>query len=237
MKITKPTLILNEGVCKANIARMVNKAQSHGLELQPHFKTHQSKAIGEWFRASGVSKITVSSVGMAMYFAENGWQDITIAFPCNILEIEAINDLAQKIELTLLVDNQAIVERLDQELHHSVSIYIEINSGGNRSGVPVNDQELIKQLAELITSTTKLNLKGLYSHAGHTYSANGEEEIVKIGSSSLNQLIELKNELMKYYPQIITCFGDTPSCSVLDDFKGINRISPGNFVFYDVMQT
>ena len=30
--------------------------------------------------------------------------------------------------------------------------------------------------------------------------------------------------------------GDTPSCSIIDDFTGVDEIRPGNFVFYDVMQ-
>jgi D-serine deaminase-like pyridoxal phosphate-dependent protein len=30
--------------------------------------------------------------------------------------------------------------------------------------------------------------------------------------------------------------GDTPSCSVIDDFTNADEIRPGNFVFYDVMQ-
>ena len=30
--------------------------------------------------------------------------------------------------------------------------------------------------------------------------------------------------------------GDTPACSVLDDFTGVDELRPGNFVFYDLMQ-
>jgi D-serine deaminase-like pyridoxal phosphate-dependent protein len=30
--------------------------------------------------------------------------------------------------------------------------------------------------------------------------------------------------------------GDTPSCSVCENFEGVDEIRPGNFVFYDLMQ-
>ena len=40
---------------------------------------------------------------MAEYFAENGWNDITIAFPFNLLEIDKINELAGKINLNILI--------------------------------------------------------------------------------------------------------------------------------------
>ena len=86
IQVTEPTMVLNEEVCKSNIARMAAKAKAANVVFRPHFKTHQSREIGEWFRASGVDKITVSSLNMAMKFAEWGWNDITVAFPVNCLE-------------------------------------------------------------------------------------------------------------------------------------------------------
>ena len=62
IQVTEPTMVLNEEVCKSNIARMAAKAKAANVVFRPHFKTHQSREIGEWFRASGVDKITVSSL-------------------------------------------------------------------------------------------------------------------------------------------------------------------------------
>ncbi|RMG79679.1 MAG: alanine racemase, partial [Bacteroidetes bacterium] len=91
MPLTQPVPLLQSDICRANIRRMVGKARKNGVRLRPHFKTHQSAEIGEWFRAEGVSQIAVSSLVMAEYFAGAGWSDITVAFPVNILEIETIN--------------------------------------------------------------------------------------------------------------------------------------------------
>ena len=79
---TRPTLLIDKAKCKANIKRMALKARQNDIEFRPHLKTHQSLEIGDWFRQEGVTKITVSSVAMAKYFAQDGWKDITIAFPC-----------------------------------------------------------------------------------------------------------------------------------------------------------
>ena len=79
--IKKPTLLLNANQTRKNIQWMVQKAGAEDIRLRPHFKTHQSAVIGEWFREAGVTAITVSSVDMAAYFADHGWKDITIAFP------------------------------------------------------------------------------------------------------------------------------------------------------------
>ena len=97
LNITKTTLLLDKSKAFANIEFMAKKAQRCGVRLRPHFKTHQSAQIGEWFRQHEIDAITVSSVEMAQYFARHGWRDITIAIPVNLREIDAINQLAQKV--------------------------------------------------------------------------------------------------------------------------------------------
>ena len=77
-KFTKPTLFVNKQIALRNIQRMAAKAKQSNVRFRPHFKTHQSVDIGEWFRKFCVTAITVSSVEMAAYFAANGWADITI---------------------------------------------------------------------------------------------------------------------------------------------------------------
>ena len=54
IQVTEPTMVLNEEVCKSNIARMAAKAKAANVVFRPHFKTHQSREIGseraEWIR-------------------------------------------------------------------------------------------------------------------------------------------------------------------------------------------
>lgn len=46
----------------------------------------------------------------------------------------------------------------------------------------------------------------------------------------------LKEKYISRFPDLITSYGDTPSCSIADDLSGFDEIRPGNFVYYDVMQ-
>ena len=84
--ITKPTLLLDKQKCLLNIRRMKHKANRNNVQFRPHFKTHQSIEIGEWFRQEGVLSISVSSLKTAKYFAGAGGDDITIVFPVNLRE-------------------------------------------------------------------------------------------------------------------------------------------------------
>jgi len=115
MKITRPTLLLDKKKCRKNIQEMALKAEKHNLKFRPHFKTHQSAEIGEWFKDFGVNSISVSSVEMAEYFLKNGWNDITIAFPFNQLEINEINILAQRIKLNILLVSSESIEFIKEK--------------------------------------------------------------------------------------------------------------------------
>ncbi|MDZ7693840.1 MAG: alanine racemase [Balneolaceae bacterium] len=165
--VKSPTLLLDEEICRANIQRMVEKAERHALTLKPHFKTHQSAAIGEWFRDEGVRSITVSSVQMAEYFAEHGWNDITIGFPVNIREVEMLKTLSEQIDtLSLFAYNDYALDALEKNLRTPVQIYIEIDTGANRSGLAPHQPEEISRIKNRIESSANMQFKGFYSHPG-----------------------------------------------------------------------
>ena len=66
--IREPTLLLDTERVHHNMERMATRARRAGVRLRPHFKTHQSIAVGAWFREAGVEGITVSSLRMAADF-------------------------------------------------------------------------------------------------------------------------------------------------------------------------
>lgn len=230
--LTKPRLILDPVRCKRNIKRITQKSKKLGLEYRPHFKTHQSVEIGRWFRNEGVSGITVSSISMASYFAEDGWDDITIAFPFYNGMIEQLQKLEEMSKLRLFLHRVSDIEHLNSILKHPFKVYIEIDAGYGRSGIAHNDYHTLDQLIEAATSGSKSQFHGFYIHDGGTYRARGIEDIKERILNSHYALQSLK----KRYPQSATSLGDTPSASVLDKFEGIDEITPGNLVFYDWMQ-
>lgn len=236
MDITEPTLLLNEDTCKANIKRMAGKARQHGLTFKPHMKTHQSAEIGEWLKKEGAEAITVSSVTMAEYFSEYGWNDITIAFPCNIKQVERIDSLAGKSSLTLLVNNTSACKKLDAKLTNKVSVYIELDTGSNRTGLRVDNLSQIKTLIGELDNSQRLDWIGFYSHPGHSYDSRSEEEIRQVHQSVIEQVKQLRSKLEPEYGNFQVCIGDTPCSSKALNFEGVDAISPGNFVFYDLMQ-
>ena len=234
--ITKPTLVLDKERCLANIRRMSLKAEKHHLLFRPHFKTHQSRIIGRWFRDAGVTRITVSSVTMARYFALDGWKDITIAFPVNLHELGMINELSQMATVNLLVSSGEKIETIGKQLAQNTGIFVEIDTGYGRSGINASFTDIIRDVIRKIRNTPHLEFSGLLSHTGNTYSAGKREEVLTIHDQALRQLINLRKELSDLAPEFIISIGDTPACCLSDNFSGIDEIRPGNFVFFDLMQ-
>ncbi|KAF0199294.1 MAG: alanine racemase [Bacteroidetes bacterium] len=230
-----PSFLIDEIICRSNIHRMAQKALAHGLIFRPHFKTHQSVEVGEWFKDEGIRAITVSSLTMAAIFADAGWNDITIAFPMNIRETDGINHLAGKIRLNLLFDmpQQALVA--SKKIAHPAGYFIKADVGYHRSGVEPNDHETI-QLILKATQGTSLTFKGFLTHSGNTYHANSRDEILGIHNDAIGLLHELKLQYQSLYPEILISIGDTPSCSIAKNFTGIDEIRPGNFAYFDLMQ-
>jgi D-serine deaminase-like pyridoxal phosphate-dependent protein len=230
-----PQLILSEKQVRANIDLFVQKARHHHLFFRPHFKTHQSLQVGEWFREAGVNAITVSSLKMARRFAAAGWNDITIAFPLNMSEVEGYAQLAGEVSLNVLFDQPAQVLAFREKLKYEAGFFIKIDVGYHRAGVLPQQTPIIDELL-MAAGSGPLKFKGFLTHAGQTYRAASVEEIRSIHLKTAGILQHLRQQYHGRYPGIITSTGDTPSCSLADDFSGIDEIRPGNFVYYDLMQ-
>ena len=213
---------------------MKQKADKYRLDLRPHMKTAQLIEVADLAKNIGISKITVSSVSMAQYFAKARYQDICIAFPINILEIETIFSLSKKIKLAVIIDQFQTAEFLANQTTNKLDLWIEITTTANRSGIFFQNTALISQILGILKSNPNICFSGFLTHAGHTYAAKDTSEILEIHQRELEVFSRLKESFSDYSPKI--SIGDTPSATLSDNFEGIDEIRPGNFMYYDLMQ-
>jgi len=236
MNIIEPTLVLDAGKCRSNIRLIIKKAEDSGVIFRPHFKTHNSLEIGEWFREEGVKKIAVSSVRMAEYFADGGWDDITIAITFNLLETDKVNKLirsGKKINLT--IDSPETLRTLLKKLKYPADFFLKIDTGYNRTGMAVEKVDEINTILSM-ASGSRLRFSGFLTHSGHSYRAGSKEEILDIYNDTISKMDFLKERFIEEYPDLLISVGDTPTVSIAPELTGVDEIRPGNFVFYDLMQ-
>lgn len=235
--VSRPTLVIDEARARRNIDRMAAKARASGVGFRPHVKTIQLPAVAEWLRAAGVAAITVSSLPMAERFAAAGWTDITVAFPFNPRDLPAANRLAGRIRLGILLEDPAVAAALADGLNAPVDVWIKVDSGYGRTGIPWNDRNRLADLAQVVLDRPRLRLTGVLTHAGHTYSASNVATVRARFAESCRRLDSAAEVVAaKKNGPVQRSVGDTPGCSTAPAFPGVEEIRPGNFVYFDLMQ-
>ncbi len=235
--IATPTVIVDKDRALANIARMAEKARAAQAVFRPHFKTHQSAGVGRWFHDAGVRRITVSSLGMAEYFAEHGWHDITVAMLFNPLELSRAEGLARQLvghggRLGLVVDTPGVAAHLAEGLKAPTDIWLKIDTGYGRTGI---NWDNAPQLRDVLAACRGLMRPvGLLTHSGHSYAARGRQQITAVYDETVTRMNAARTHCGREGLQI--SLGDTPCCRAVDDLSACDEIRPGNFVFFDLMQ-
>jgi D-serine deaminase-like pyridoxal phosphate-dependent protein len=246
-EFSAPTVLVDPARVQNNVQTMSARARAAGVRFRPHFKTHQSVEVGAWMRAWGVERITVSSVAMAEGFVAAGWKDLTVALPAYPAMLARVAALIERgARIGLLVDHPEAAQALSrcsvlQEACNrsgtQLPVWIKLDAGYGRAGVRWNDEPRLREVLAALDATW-LDRVGLLAHSGHTYAQRGEAQIVAIHEQCLSRIVPLQQ---RYHQEFLEgrcelSIGDTPSCSLLDDFGPVDEIRPGNFVFYDLSQ-
>jgi D-serine deaminase-like pyridoxal phosphate-dependent protein len=234
--VDRPTLVVDRSRAERNIARMATKAAASGVRFRPHQKTHNNVEIGEWFRAAGVRAITVSSVEHAVTFADAGWDDITIAFPLVTRALPIIRDLASRVRLGVLVESTEAAAALDG-VAHALDVWIDVDAGYGRSGVRWDDAERLAAVGRAVAATAH-RLRGVLTHSGGTYHAPDHSAIRANWAATAARLAAARDAIAATtgVAGLEISVGDTPGCSVMPRFDGVDEVRPGNFVFFDLQQ-
>ena len=235
--IDRPTLVVDRARAERNIERMAAKAAVSGVRFRPHFKTHNSVEIGDWFRRFGATAITVSSVEHAVTFADAGWGDITIAFPLVTRALPVISALAARVRLGVLVESPETATAL-RDVGSAVDVWVDVDAGYRRSGVAWDDAAALVSVAEAVAALPHHRLRGVLTHAGNTYHVPTPAAIEAIWAETSARLATARDVIAGATGRrdLEISVGDTPGCSLVPAFDGVDEVRPGNFVFYDLQQ-
>ncbi len=237
--IDTPALLVDYQLVMKNISFMQQKANKYNVNLRPHTKTHKMPELAKLQINAGAVGITVAKVGEAEVMAQNGLQDIFIANEIvGITKLNKIKELNRKIKIRIGVDNEYQIDQLEtvfRDEPRAIEVLIEVEVGENRSGV-IADEQLTK-LAAYIQAKSKVVLKGVFSHDGHSYRAKDIAQCRQIAVESQQRTVQAANVLRKMGIAIDTVsIGSTPSLMHSEIIEGITEIRPGTYIFMDVGQ-
>ena len=163
-----PFLAIDLPVLQANIERVAAWADDRGLALRPHVKTHKSPEIAHMQEDAGVDGLTVATVGEAEVFAQQGFDDLFVAYPL-WLDDDRRRRLARLAERATLRVGFDSVEAARRLAGTGVTGLVEVDSGHHRSGVaPEAAGEVAAGAVE-----GGLEVLGAFTFPGHSYAPGG----------------------------------------------------------------
>jgi D-serine deaminase-like pyridoxal phosphate-dependent protein len=214
------------------------KALVAGVVFRPHVKTHKTIEGARLQHGESDGPITVSTLAEAEFFAAAGFDDITWAVPLAPPKLERCLGVAHTARLVLLVDHPAAVAALGEfanSRERDFDVMLKVDCGYHRAGVDPDARSSV-ELALSIARSTRLRLRGLLTHAGHSYHANGPDEIAAIAEAERGAVARLAATLEGEGVHGLTrSVGSTPTMSVAP-IEGVDEVRPGNYIFYDAFQ-
>lgn len=235
-----PALILDRAVLRRNLKRMSERLRDAGVMLRPHVKTAKSIEVGRMAVEGHDGRITVSTLAEARYFAQGGFKDILYGVGVVPSKLTAVSELRrQGINLRVVTDNLQVAKAICDAARggNTFSVFIEIDSGGGRAGLPFPDLRGLLDIAKLLHAAPGVELAGVMTHAGHSYHQSTPGGIAAVAEQERLAVVTTAETLRAAgIPCPIVSAGSTPTAMHSRNFAGITEMRPGVYVFNDLDQ-
>jgi D-serine deaminase-like pyridoxal phosphate-dependent protein len=229
-----PTLVVDESVLDANIARMAEFTARVGLSLRPHVKTHKSIEIARRQLAAGAVGITVATLSEALIFSEAGCSNIFVAYPLWL-------DGAKAAMLGRVLEHSSVVLGVDSTEGAAqiagtglartgrLAVLIEIDSGHHRSGVQPDDAGALAAAVR----DDGLDVAGVFTFPGHSYSPDTRQSAARDEHEALSAAVA--SLAGQGIVARVVSGGSTPSLEFAEA-SVLTEVRPGVYVFGDAQQ-
>jgi D-serine deaminase-like pyridoxal phosphate-dependent protein len=229
-----PAVVIDLDIMERNLARMAGYAKSKNIALRPHSKTHKIPDIAKAQIAAGARGIVVAKPGEARVMADNGVDNIMIAYPLvTPAKAQAAAELARHDTICVSLDSPEAVEALGEAAAKNgskIGVLVEIDTGFHRCGVEMPRQAVA--LARQAMRYPNLDFLGLMFYPGHL--AKPPEEQPPL-IASVNRILESFYQVFRS-EQIdirIVSGGSTPTAYRSHEFAGVTEIRPGMYLLND----
>ncbi len=234
--IPSPALVVYLPLVQQNIERAIATVDGDVSKLRPHVKTHKTAEIIEMEREAGILKHKCATLREAEMLAQNGIEDILIAYQMvgpNINRFLSLQQRYPKADFKVIVDHQEAVTALStaaEKMGLTVKVMLDLDVGMHRTGVPVSDTAV--EIYETIDQSDSLQSWGLHVYDGHIH----DEDLTARKAAcnqSLSQVEEMQEMLSaKGLAVPLIVMGGTPTFPIYAETPGVEA-SPGTFIFHD----
>ncbi len=234
-EIITPSLVVFPKRILHNIKLMIEIAG--GTEsLRPHIKTHKMSEIIKMQIDNGINKFKCATITEAELLAKSGAKDILLAIQPtgkNISRFISLIKIYPESIFSTIVDNEYSLNEINNraiEEKTSVSIWLDINNGMNRTGVEPNNEAC--SIFQKIASASNLNAKGLHVYDGHIRESDYSKR-KQVCDNAFSHVLDLKKNIEKkgiLIDKIVA--GGTPTFPIHAKRENV-EVSPGTSLLWD----
>lgn len=236
--IRTPAAIVDLTVLRQNLNRISVKMNEVGVKLRPHLKTTKSIDIAKMATEDHFGGIAVSTLREAEYFIAKGIKDIIYAVCLSPDKLDDVLDIQQEDTcLNIITDHVDVAKAIAAKATssaQSLCVYIELDVGYTRSGV-LPDSDALLQIAQTLDAAPHVTLKGVLTHAGHSYQAPGIAGIKEVAERERAGAVHAAERIRALgiaCPEV--SIGSTPTVLYGESFEGVTEVRPGNYMFFDL---
>ncbi len=248
-----PCLVIERSRLERNLRTMQERAESAGVALRPHIKTHKSIAIARRQIELGARGLTCATPAEAEVLVHAGFDDVRLAYPIvGRGKLERLERLARSARISFCIENRGAAEAASRLFEERgavpAEVLIEVDTGYGRTGVPWDTQEAI-DLARTVRSLRGLSLTGLLTHAGESYNGpEGDESeqdaLERTSRTESERILAVAHRLydagLAAPERFELSVGSTPTATRFEQRRNgpfsITELRPGNYVFFDLTQ-
>ncbi|HKW74818.1 MAG TPA: alanine racemase [Terriglobales bacterium] len=237
-RILTPALLIDRDRVQHNIATTLHLLGDNPNRWRPHVKTAKLGYVMRMLVEAGVRQFKCATSLELSVACQAGADDVLVAYPlvgANAARVRQIAEQHGGVAISVLVENES---QLAQWSGSSVSVFVDVNPGMNRTGVADDQPDRILRLSKSI-SASGLRFRGLHYYDGHLSKYSIAERCGKAhsGYERLMNIVRLLSTHAVEVPEVITAGTPAFPCSLsfapFSRAPFVHRVSPGTVVYCD----
>lgn len=241
-----PALVVHLDRVRDNVRRVIELLGGDPERWRPHVKTTKIPRVWAELARAGVrcykAATTRETAVLCDVLAAEGVEepDVLLAYPLVGPSLSRLGTIAAahpRTRLSVLCEDPALVAAIPEQ----VGIFVDVNPGMNRTGVPLEDRSRLRELVRAAGS----RLRGLHFYEGHLHDRDLSTRRDR-AHACYDELVRLVRDLRAdgaHVAEIIT--SGTPQFLRAATFRAfvepegtpleglVHRVSPGTVVFHD----
>jgi D-serine deaminase-like pyridoxal phosphate-dependent protein len=236
--VLTPALLIDRDRVQHNITTTLRLLGGDPNRWRPHVKTAKLGYVMRMLIDAGVRQFKCATSLELSVACKAGANDVLVAYPligANATRVREIAEQQRSVAISVLVENETQIGQWRRSL---ASLFVDVNPGMNRTGVPDDHPNEILRLCQSIVSSG-LRFRGLHYYDGHLSKYDSPERCAQ-AHRGYERLMHIVDTLAAHgieVPEVITAGTPAFPCSLsFPRFLGapfVHRVSPGTVIYCD----